>query len=48
MLYYIKKAKNATETHKKICAVYEEGAVTEQMCEKQFVNFLGTIDILAK
>ena len=29
MLYYFKKGKNATETQKKICAVYGEGAVTE-------------------
>ena len=29
MLYYFKKGKNATETHKKYCAVYGEGAVTE-------------------
>ena len=33
---------------KKICAVYGEGAVTDQMCQKWFVKFLGTIDILAK
>ena len=33
---------------KKICAVYGEGAVTDQICQKQFVKFLGTIDILAK
>ena len=38
MLYYFKKGKNTTET-KKICAVYEEGAVTEQMCQKWFVKF---------
>ena len=29
MLYYFKKGKNATETLKKTCAVYEEGAVTD-------------------
>ena len=28
VLYYCKKGKNATETQKKICAVYGEGAVT--------------------
>ena len=28
MLYYFKKGKSATETQKKICAVYGEGAVT--------------------
>ena len=33
---------------KKIFAVYGEGAVTDQMCQKWFASFLGTIDILAK
>ena len=32
MLYYFKNGKNATETQKKICAVYGEVAVTDQMC----------------
>ena len=48
MLYYFKKGKNTTETQKKICAVYGEGAVTDRMCQKGFVKFLGTVDILAK
>ena len=39
MLYYFKKSKNATETHKKICAVYGEGAVTDQTCQKWFAKF---------
>ena len=39
MLYYFKKGKNPTETQKKICAVYGEGAVTDQMCEKWFAKF---------
>ena len=39
MLYYFKKSKNAAETHKKICAVYGEGAVTDQMCQKWFAKF---------
>ena len=35
MLYYFKKGKNATEMQKKkICAVYEEYAVTDQMCQR--------------
>ena len=29
----------ATETQKKICAVYGEGAVTDQTCQKWFVKF---------
>ena len=48
MLYYFKKGKNTTETHKKICTVYRKGAVTDQTCEKWFAKFLGTIDILAQ
>ena len=39
MLYYFKKGKNATETQKKICAVYGEGAVTDQTCQKWFEKF---------
>ena len=31
MLYYFKKGKNTTETHKKIYAVYGEGVVTEHV-----------------
>ena len=34
MLYHFKKGKNTTETHKKICAVYGEGAVTDQNMSK--------------
>ena len=48
MLYYIKKGKNATEIQKEICSVYREGAGTDQMCQKWFAKFLGTIDTLAK
>ena len=48
MLYYFKKGKNASETGKKICAMCGEGAVTNGTCQKWFVKFLGTIDILAK
>ena len=32
MLYYFKKGKNRTEMQKMICAVYEEGAVTDRTC----------------
>ena len=40
MLYYFKKCKNTTETQKqKICAVYGEGAVTDQTCQKWFAKF---------
>ena len=39
MLYYFKKGENATETHKKICVVYGEVAVTDRTCQKWFVKF---------
>ena len=39
MLYYFKKGKNTTETQKKICAVYGEGVVTDQTCQKWFAKF---------
>ena len=39
MLYYLKKSKNATETHTKMCAVCGEGAVTDQICQKWFAKF---------
>ena len=38
IIYYFKKGKHPTETHKKICAVYEEGAVTDRMGQKWFVK----------
>ena len=31
--------KTHTHTHTKICAVYGEGAVTNQMCQKWFAKF---------
>ena len=39
MLHYFKKGKNATETQKKICAVYGESAVTDRTCQKWFAKF---------
>ena len=39
MVYYLKKGKNTTETQKKICAVYEDSAVTDQTCQKSFLKF---------
>ena len=40
MLSYFKKGKNAAETpQKKTCAVYGEGAVTDQTCQKWFAKF---------
>ena len=39
LLYYFKRGKNATEMQKKICAVYGECAVTDQMCQKWPAKF---------
>ena len=39
MLYYFKKGKKATEMQNKIHAVYGEGAMTEQTCQKWFAKF---------
>ena len=42
MLYYFKKGKNTTEVQKKkkkICSVYVEGAVMDQMCQMWLVEF---------
>ena len=44
---YFKKVKMQLK-QKKICTQYGEGAVTDQMCQKWFVKFLGTIYILTK
>ena len=49
MLYNFKKGKKTQlKLIKKICVVYGEGAVTDQMCQKWLARFLGAIDILAK
>ena len=39
MLYYFKKSKNTTGMQKKICSVYREGAMTDQIRQKWFVKF---------
>ena len=39
LFFYFKEGKNATETQKKICVVYREGAVTDKTCQKWFVKF---------
>ena len=47
MLYYFKKGKNTTKMPKvkKICIMYGEGSVIDQMCQMWFKKFLGTTDI---
>ena len=39
MLYYFRKGKNTTEMQKKTCAVYGEGAVTDETCQKWLAKF---------
>ena len=39
MFYYFKKGKDTTEMQKKTCAVYGEGAVTDEMSLAQFAKF---------
>ena len=39
MLYHFKKGKKATETQKKICAVYGECAVIDCTCQRWFAKF---------
>ena len=39
MLYYFKEGKNAIEMQTKFCAVYGEGALTDQTSHKWFAKF---------
>jgi len=39
MLFYFRKRKNATQTRKKICAVYGEDAVSKRVCQNWFAKF---------
>ena len=48
IILYFKKGKNVPPPKKKIHAGYGEGTVTNQLCQKWFGKFHGTIDILAK
>ena len=49
VLRFIISRKASTQLkRKKRCAVCGEGAVTDQTCQKWFVKFPGTLDILAK
>lgn len=46
LLFYFRKGKNAVETHKKICNVYGEDALTERVCQKLFKRFRdGNFDL---
>ena len=39
ILFYFHKGKNATQTQKKICAVYGENVITARTCQKWFSKF---------
>ena len=41
MFYYYKKSKIATKMQIKICAVYRDGALTDQMHQKWLAKFLA-------
>ena len=41
MLYYYKKSKIETKMQIKICAVYRDGALTDQMHQKWLAKFLA-------
>lgn len=49
MLFYFRKEKNASQTARKICSVYGEGAVAESTVRKWFVQFrCGNFDVTDK
>ena len=39
LLYYFRKGKNASQAHKKLCAVYGNEALKERQCRNWFVRF---------
>jgi len=39
MLLYFQKGKNASQTQKKICTLYDESAVDDSTCRKWFRKF---------
>ena len=45
MLYYSKKGKDTTKTQKKICAVYGEGAVTDECVKSGLRSFVLLISL---
>jgi len=42
MLFYFRKEKNATQTRKKICAMYGKDAVSERVCQNWFAKFCAS------
>ena len=41
MLYYFNRGKMKLKCKKKICTLYAEDSVADQMCQKWFVKFLA-------
>ena len=39
MLFYFRKGKNASQAHKKLCAVYGNEALKERQCQNWFDKF---------
>ena len=39
LLFYFRKRKNASQAHKKLCAVYGDEALKERQCQNWFDKF---------
>ena len=39
LLFYFRKGKNASQAHKKLCAVYDDEALKERQCQNWFDKF---------
>ena len=39
MLFYFRKGKNASQAHKKLCAIYGDEALKERQCQNWFDKF---------
>ena len=39
LLFYFRKGKNASQAHKKLCAVYGDEALKERQCQNWFAKF---------
>ncbi|XP_015189848.1 PREDICTED: histone-lysine N-methyltransferase SETMAR-like [Polistes dominula] len=39
LLYYFRKRKNATQAHKKLCAVYGNEDLKKRQCQNRFASF---------
>lgn len=39
LLFYFRKGKNASQAHKKLCAIYGDEALKERQCQNWFAKF---------